>query len=184
MKVILDKIAPGFLLVVFVTMILITPLQQFWYIALVLAGIWLIADVIQDRADRKLRLDVKRASDRLYESLIDSIEETKLLRSGEIPTDDDILLYYKMYLKKKELEDRSEWTTHEPMSFEKWEETVRSASTTPEGRNLGYQYMIGRTSDAFIGSPLDGNMSYQRFTNYKQLVEEEEREKANGTKEE
>jgi len=61
------------------------------------------------------------------------------------------------------------------MSFEEWEETAKK-----EG--YGYRYIIGRTCDAFIGMPPE--MTYQRFTDYRQLVEEEEREKDNRTKEE
>jgi len=181
----IEMVSTGLLLVVLVTLLFVERLQRFWYIGLILIGVWFAYDVFQDRKGRKLRSieqDIKETSNRIYYSLIDSIEETRLLRSGEIPTDGDILLYHKMYLKKKEFEARSEWTTHEPMSFEKWEEAVRSASTTPEGHNLGYQYMIGRTSDAFIGMP--PNMSYERFTDYKKLVEEEEREKDSRTKEE
>jgi len=171
----IEMVSTGLLLVVLVTLLFVERLQRFWYIGLILVGIWFAYDVFQDRKERKYRLDVKRASDRMYESLMDSIEETKLLRSKEVPTDDDIILYYKMYLKKKELEARSEWTAEDPMSFEKWEEIAKK-----EG--YGYRYMIGRTSDAFIGFAPD--TVYQRFTDYKQLVEEEDREKGNGTKEE
>lgn len=120
---------------------------------------------IKDAIDEKHRESAEKMMDHFKIALENSIDETKKLRSNEIPTDEDILLYYKMYCKKFECDSRDTWTTLKPMSFDEWEEKVKDEN----GFTHGWRYMIGKTSDAFVG--FSNNMMYQRYRDYKKMVE-------------
>ena len=109
-------------------------------------------------------------ADAFGEALSESMEETQKMRSNELPSDEDILLYYKMYCKKWELDNRDVWTTREPMSFDQWERDVKDVDDSL--RYHGWKYMISQTSDAFI-SDADGH-SFIRHNNYKRMVENDD----------
>ena len=101
----------------------------------------------------------------------ESVKETKLMNSKDIPTDEDIELYYKMYLKKKEIEARSQWTTKEPMSFEHWKNRATNVNNTSDMQYGGYLFMIRYTSDIFMGG------TCSRIFDYKSMVLADEKEK-------
>ena len=105
-----------------------------------------------------------------------SIEETKKMKSGEIPSDEDIKKYYKMYLKKFDLDNRDQWTTEESMSFEKFEKDAKS-NEKQEGiirKRQGWEFLIAMTSDAFSFDPVSGQSIMYRYRDYEELVEEDE----------
>ena len=111
--------------------------------------------------------------DEMKKAIEESREETELLQSGLMPTDEHILLYYKMYLKKFEKDQWSEWDTAEPMSFEEWEERAKMCLDTVGG----YRFIIGQTMDMFIGGM--GGSSMLRHTDYRRLVEYDEMDRSN-----
>lgn len=104
--------------------------------------------------------------------------ELEKIESDDIPTDDEIGLYYLMYLKKFELDREDDWSVEEPMSSEKFEKQVKSLTETinENGETItivipgGYRWMISKTVDAFIGFP--PNCGYQRYVDYEKLVKE------------
>ena len=108
--------------------------------------------------------------DAFGEALNESIDETRKLRSDETPSDADILLYYKMFCKKWEMDNRDTWTTLEPMSFDVWERYVKEGN----GSSKGWQYMIAKTSDAFM-SGADGH-SFMRYNDYKKMVQNDDQQ--------
>jgi hypothetical protein len=120
------------------------------------------------------------------QEILDSIiEESKLLKSTKIPTDDHILKYYKMYLKKDEIEKRDTWTTKQPMSFDEWKDRAKIPTKTEMisdnmgfQTNGGYQFMISMTCDMMVGMP--PNHQYIRCYDYAAMVEQDELETKNG----
>lgn len=104
-----------------------------------------------------------------------NIEEIELLTNDRTPTEEDIVLYYKMYIKKFEMMKEQEWTTQQPMSFKTWEDRAKTKTkVTQMGKDMafvmtgGYQYMIPMTCDTMIGLP--PNQIYQRHNDYKSMV--------------
>ena len=106
--------------------------------------------------------------------------ELEKMESDDIPNDEEIELYFKMYLKKFYLDRENEWSVEVPTSFEEFDERCKTPPTTiinENGETIsfikpdGYRWMISKTVDAFIGFP--PNMVYQRYTNYEKLVREE-----------
>ena len=97
--------------------------------------------------------------------------ETALINSSEEPTDSDIELYYKMYLKKWELDHANEWTTDnlQPINFETWKQKAKDINSG------GYRFIISKTMDYFIGFP--PNMNMGRYRDYKTMVENETEKK-------
>jgi hypothetical protein len=121
----------------------------------------------------------KRKS-KLYHSMIDewtdsvkkSFEETALLKSDEIPDDESISKYYKMYLKKFELDNEDNWTTINPISFEIWEEAAKKQKD-PESLfpRVGWSFMISMTSDCFMFDPESGHSTMIRYRNYESMID-------------
>lgn len=89
-------------------------------------------------------------------------EEDELVASDKTPTDEHINLYYKMYMKKWELDHVDEWETDlvQPMTFEKFE---------GEAKKKKYYFLVASTSDMFIGMP----PVMVRYRNYKKMVEKD-----------
>ena len=107
-------------------------------------------------------------------------EEMKLLQSNDIPTDEHILKYYKMYCKKFEMTDV--WTTIIPMTFDEFEEKAKRPTKVihpKEGDSFsfmiagGYQYIIRKTCDVFIG--IAPYQTMLRNVDYAKLVEEDDK---------
>lgn len=107
-------------------------------------------------------------------------EENKLLQSKDIPTDEHILLYYKMYCKKFEIKYQDTWITDnvQPMIFEEWEKRAKEKTEMTEVKSGigivktgGYQFMIPMTCDLMVGMP--PNQVYLRNYDYRKMVEEE-----------
>ena len=106
--------------------------------------------------------------------------ELEKIESDGIPTDDEIGLYYLMYLKKFELDRNKDdgWSVEEPMSLERFEKQSKSLTETinEDGETItivvpgGYRWMISKTVDAFIGFP--PNCIYHRYVDYEKLVKE------------
>jgi len=75
------------------------------------------------------------------------------------PTDEQVNLYYKMYLKKRECDD--EWTTHEPIILN-------------EFKLLKHEIMYAMSCDAFMGG-FNSPPTMIRFNNYESMVKKEEK---------
>ncbi len=103
-------------------------------------------------------------------SIRESMEENALIESGKMPTDEHIQLYYKMYMKKFELdrESNNDWDVSEPMNFEEFEKKAKSCLDTVGG----YRFIIGQTMDMFIGGFDGGSMI--RYRDYRKMVEKED----------
>jgi len=104
-----------------------------------------------------------------------SLDEIKLLTNMHTPTEEDIVLYYKMYIKKFDIMKEQEWTTQQPMGFKTWEERAKTKTKiTQIDKKLsfvmtgGYQYMIPMTCDVMFGIP--PNQIYHRYHDYKSMV--------------
>jgi hypothetical protein len=117
----------------------------------------------------------KPMSDRIRESwresIRESMEETSKLNSDEIPSDDDILKYYKMYCKKLEIDNTDQWTTEEPMSYENFEKRAKKPKPESEDKTIfverrGWEFLIAMTSDAFMFNPKTGQHTMMRFRKY------------------
>lgn len=120
---------------------------------------------------RKKIKNIEEYSKALSKSIAKSVEETKLLRENEIPDDESISKYYKMYLKKFELDHVDQWTTVDPISFEVWEEGAKADK--PEGHILPrvrWEFMIAMTSDAFMFDPSTGTSSMMRYHDYEEMI--------------
>ena len=111
--------------------------------------------------------DLKEIMDGMVNGLKKTVEENQKLKSGEIPSIEDINKYYKMYCKKFEIANRDQWTTSEPMTFDDWLQKVEK-----EGK-LAWYFMISQTSDAFTFDPSTGQSSMYRFHDYESMIEEE-----------
>jgi hypothetical protein len=102
-----------------------------------------------------------------------SDEEIELLNSTEIPTDEEIKLYYKMYEKRIELL-LSDNYDFELTPFEEWEKAAKLPSRVHRNEKVpyfeagGYQYIIGLTCDTLLGNP--PHHCYYRFHDYKTMV--------------
>jgi len=94
-------------------------------------------------------------------------EEMDLINSNKMPTDEDIKLYYKMYLKKCELDHKDEWITYniQPYTFEEWKKMARTQR---------YYFLIAETCDMFIG--MYPNVQMIRNIDYRKIVENEKKE--------
>ena len=101
------------------------------------------------------------------EALKEAAHETELMNSGKVPTDEDIQLYYKMYLKKKEMDAMQQWTTEEPMPFEEWEKKAKDVNDSDFNYG-GYKFMVRATCDYFMGG--FGGSSSGRIHDYKKMV--------------
>lgn len=108
-------------------------------------------------------------------------KEIDLMNSIEIPNDEDILKYYKMYCKKFEMDNRDVWTTLQPMSFDDWEKKAKTP-TAILGKeddkfrimvSGGYLFLISRTCDTMVGIP--PNQYYHRYYDYEKMIEEDDK---------
>ena len=138
----------------------------FIIIGCALVGTCMFISWNRKRKIRNAQIDAWLAE--IKRSMLESADETKKLRSGEIPPDTEILMYYKMHLKKLEIEARNTWSAEEPISFEEWEKNAKTED--------GWRYIIGMTSDAFVGIPVT---EFQRFHDYRAMVKEDEKLKEN-----
>lgn len=103
--------------------------------------------------------------EKFIESLKDTNKENKLMKSGAVPTEADIELYYKMYLKKWELnhDDSYIWDTATPMKYEEFKKRAMEEK---------YNFLVSMTCDMFIGG-FNQPQSMIRYRDYKQIVLEE-----------
>ena len=115
------------------------------------------------KLEEMLSKDVFKNVD-LYKVMNPALSKTELenMEADWLPTDDEILKYYKMYVKKFQLDRENKWSVEEPMLFEEWEKRAKATG--------GYRYMIGHTVDAFIGSPYT---IYHRYRDYEKLVQDD-----------
>jgi len=138
------------------------------WVAGVIAFLWFCLGFVYFLYKRKFNKTLNRVKSEIKHSILESLEETERLRSNEIPSDEDILLYYKMYCKKFELDTRDTWTTLKPMTLDEWESTVKDV----DGLVFGWRFMISRTSDVMVGFP--PNCTFHRYRDYKAMVEAED----------
>ena len=96
--------------------------------------------------------------------------ELKKMESDDIPEDEEIELYFNMYLKKFYKDREDEWSVELPMSFEEFNKKAKTKTEiiSEEG---GYKFMIPQTVDAFIGFP--PYTTYHRYVDYEKLVKED-----------
>lgn len=127
--------------------------------------------------DRGLEYDLHKGIDKaLNESLERTKKENELLK--RLPTEEEIKLYYKMYLKKLELSDT--WNTYQ-VPFEEFEERAKNPNVVYNsielgngdkidfGKSGGFSYLFEMTSDLFMGGKCI------RLMDYEKLVEEDEK---------
>jgi hypothetical protein len=110
----------------------------------------------------------------MKKSVIKSAEETRLMRENKTPSDEDIDKYYKMYLVKFELDNKNQWNTEKPMSFDHWEKCAKNDFEEEQFGRVGWQFMIAKTSDAFMFDPTSGQSTMMRYNNYEDMLERDE----------
>lgn len=104
-----------------------------------------------------------------------SLSEYELgkMESDDIPTDEEVELYFNMYLKKFHLDRENEWSVETPMPFDKFEEKCKTPTEIEKCDSIsliipgGYRWMISQTVDSFIGIP---PVIYHRYVDYEKLV--------------
>jgi hypothetical protein len=124
--------------------------------------------------NRKQTKQTLKILEGMRESLKKSAEETMLLKSNEIPSDEDIDKYYRMYCKKFELDNRDQWNTAEPMTFEFWEKCAKNDFEVEQFGRVKWQFMIAKTSDMFSFDPSTGQSTMMRFHDYEEMIDENE----------
>ena len=129
----------------------------------IVVGIALLYDkfVKQPRVDRLV--------EQWKKSMIKSAEESDLMRENDVPDDESIAKYYKMYLKKWELDNEDTWTTCTPMSFKDWEKDAKSEPK--EFGRVRWQFMIAMTSDTFMGFPGSNTHVMMRHRDYESMID-------------
>lgn len=132
---------------------------------ILLSSIYLFYElIIRPYKIKQLHLKTDEAVNTIVERLKEDRKENQLMLSGAIPTNEDIALYYKMYLKKWELDHVDTWDVTDPMTFENFKK---------QAMELKYKFLVGMTSDMFIGSPF-GNMEMIKIRNYRALIKTDE----------
>lgn len=118
---------------------------------------------------------------KIFEPNLNVWEMDKLADIEAIPTDEEILKYYKMYCKKWEIDNSDEWTTLQPMQFDEFEKKCQTPTKIVQPKENdkfgfmvsgGYMYMISKTCDAFMGFP--PNQVLMRYTDYAKMVEQDD----------
>lgn len=134
---------------------------------IVLISIYLFIRIVIVPAINRFNVKQTELSKKIIEAIEDDRKETELLQSGKMPTDEHIELYYKMYVKKFELDHEDEWSTQipEPMSFSEFEKRAKMCLDTVGG----YPFIIGSTMDMFMHGP-DGN-AMMRCRDYRGMIE-------------
>lgn len=129
-------------------------MNEFFIISIVIISLYLLIfvvlhPIIDPYIQRKAK-EAREAREELLSSFIhkmnDSIQETKLYNDNPFPTEEDIQLYYEMYLIKWHRDNDNTWTNEKPMSFEEWEKYTKS-----DGLVNRYKFMIPETMDMFTG---------------------------------
>ena len=90
-----------------------------------------------------------------------STYELEKLNSDEIPSEEEVKKYYKMYLIKFKLDRKDEWSVETPMPFEEFrKKSLTPTETLTEDSSDfgivitgGYLFMIPQTCDSMIGIP-------------------------------
>lgn len=109
------------------------------------------------------------------DGIVKGAEESKLMQENEIPDDESISKYYKMYCKKFELDNANKWNTAEPITFEWWEKCAKNDFEEEQVGGVCWQFMIAMTSDMFSFDPNTGQATMMRFRDYEKLIEEEDK---------
>lgn len=111
---------------------------------------------------------------KLFADMEKTINENKLLKSDAVPSEEDVIKYYKMYVKKFELDTKNpdHWSAEDdvPLTLDEWKAALKKHI---ESGGRGYAYLIANTSDLMIGFP--PNCIYQRMIDYEELVLQEEK---------
>lgn len=131
----------------------------------IVVGIALLWDKFIVEPKRRALLDSWR------ESLEKSFEETLLMKKNDLPDDESIAKYYKMYLKKFELDNTDVWNVEDPMTFEEFEMNAKR-DIDEIGFRVRWQFMIAMTSDAFMYTPGSGTSTMMRYRDYEELIKE------------
>ena len=141
---------------------------------------WIMNWSYKRRINRHIETEIIK---KIYEPNLNVWEIEKLADLESIPTDDEIMKYYRMYCKKWEMDNADEWTTLNPMSFDEFEKKCKTPTRIVKPKDDesfgfmvsgGYRYMIGKTCDAFMGFP--PNQVLMRYTDYAAMVEKEDKQ--------
>lgn len=130
---------------------------------------------------------IQKLSDQLIEEYKKGLEKyseiNEKIKKGVIPTDEEIDLHYKMYLKKFEMDkDENQWDVTEPMDFVSFEEEAKRPTEKVDidaekglyfNKFGGWEFLIQMTSDMCV----DGNQ-FVRFHDYEGMVRREENNEA------
>jgi hypothetical protein len=167
-------------------------MQNPWYsIPLGLIGITIIFAIFGFFYSIRLNKKQLEFTITFKKSLQKSRDETDLMRSDKLPTNEDIAKYYKMYCIKFRMDNRDQWTTLEPMPFGEFEEKAKDIPETihipmityqnmikkkdPQReicirKSGGWEFLIAQTSDAFSFDPKTGLSTMMRFVDYESLI--------------
>lgn len=137
---------------------------------LLLVFIWVFGGYLLDM--RKAKKFHKVWTDSIKKSLEDSVKQTRLMNSKEIPSDEDIDKYFKMYLVKFDMDNDDIWTTSNPMSLEQF---YKEAKSLPKEEGLlphygGWKFLISMTSDAFSFDPKTGQSTMWQYRDYESMI--------------
>ena len=130
----------------------------------IVMGIVLLYDKVVKAPRREAVLKIWK------KSLEKSFEETLLMKKNDVPDDESIAKYYKMYLKKFELDNADVWNAAEPMSWVQWEREAKGDPESNQFFNVRWKFLIAMTSDAFIYSPGAGASTMMRYRNYEDMI--------------
>lgn len=106
-------------------------------------------------------------------------EDEKINDYKNLPSEDEIQKYYKMYVKKFELDTQNIWTTQKHVTYKAYRERAKKLSEPVRlgkiiiTRPGGYQFLISTTTDSVIRQP--DNVIFVRYKDYQAMVEEDER---------
>lgn len=174
-----------------------TNIQNPWYyipisLSILIPIVFLIImKIMKKKVDKETIAFLKEMKKGIAKSCI----ETALMRGDTLPNDEDINKYYKMYCIKFEMDNRDQWTTLEPMPFEKFEKEAKIPPETIEiplddqlsehdkkeigedskrilyiRKRGGWEFLISMTSDMFSFDPISGQSTMTRFRDYEKMI--------------
>jgi len=131
---------------------------------------WCILAIWWKRKSKKEWKILEQYGIDMKKNIAKSCEETALLKENDLPDEESISKYYKMYLKKFELDNVDTWSTEEPIPFDIWEEAAKADK--PEGGfpRVRWAFMISMTSDAFMFDPESGHATMMRYRDYEEMI--------------
>jgi hypothetical protein len=121
--------------------------------------------------ERKVKKETRAIIKEMAKGIAKSAIETALMRGDTLPNDEEINKYYKMYCKKFEMDNRDQWNTAEPMSFEFWEKCAKDDFEEEQVGRVKWDFMIAKTCDMFSFDPVTGQSTMTRFCDYEKMID-------------